>query len=251
MANPLVSVITPVLNAAQKIEGVIDSVQEQSYPAFEHIVIDGGSDDGSVDVIRLNEEKLAYWISEKDGGIYDAMNKGINVARGEWIYFLGADDRFYDKEVLSSLFRERAIPASASLIMGKVILCDGRYFICRFNSLILFKNTVHHQGVFYRRSVFEGYRYGTPYGKRARRYRISGDYELNLSLYYGNADFVDTDIIIARAGGGISLEGRFLGYLEEMLIRRTCIRFPGKIVFDMFTVLRFLYARAFRRLLID
>jgi len=247
MDQPLVSVITPVLNARAGIDGVIRTVMEQSYPHVEHIIIDGGSEDGSVEVIKDHEKRLAYWVSEKDEGIYDAMNKGIDAAGGEWIYFLGSDDRFYNKDVLSSLFHEMPTPKTVSIIIAKVILPNGKQFKCRFNGSIIFKNTLHHQGVFYRKTVFEGYRYGMIDDNTFKHYKISGDYDLNLKLYYDGAEFIAADTVVAKCGDGISLEGRLSGYLEEILIRHRYVRTPGRIFFDMLTALRFFYKKAIRR----
>ena len=87
-----VSIITSVYNAASTLEGCLLSVRNQSYHDVEHIVIDGGSTDGSVELIQRHSSQLAYWISEPDGGISDAWNKGLSAATGEWIAFLGADD---------------------------------------------------------------------------------------------------------------------------------------------------------------
>src|SRR5688572_22673033 len=93
---PLVSVVTVTFNAARTLQATIDSVVKQDYPRLEHIVVDGGSTDGTVDIIRANALRLASWSSEPDGGIYDAMNKGAAKATGDWVIFLNADDAFYD-----------------------------------------------------------------------------------------------------------------------------------------------------------
>ena len=87
-----VSIITAVHNAASTLEACILSVRNQSYHDVEHIVIDGGSTDGSVELIQRHSSQLAYWISEPDDGISDAWNKGLSASTGEWIAFLGADD---------------------------------------------------------------------------------------------------------------------------------------------------------------
>src|SRR5512136_2449900 len=106
---PLVSIITPVLNGGDRVEKVIEEVQCQTYANKEHIIIDGGSDDGTVDVLERRDGEIDYWVSEEDAGIYDAMNKGIDVAGGEWIYFLGADDAFYQPYTVESIMNNGAI----------------------------------------------------------------------------------------------------------------------------------------------
>ncbi len=95
--NPLISIITVVYNGEKFLEKTIQSVINQSYKNIEYIIIDGGSRDKTVDIIKKYEDKIDYWVSEKDDGIYDAMNKGIKVARGEFIAFLNADD-WYEKD---------------------------------------------------------------------------------------------------------------------------------------------------------
>lgn len=99
--EPLVSLITVVYNAESTIEDTIRSVIEQTYKSIEHIVIDGGSTDGTIDIFHRYEDELDYWISERDAGIYDAMNKGFEIADGDIIGFLNADDVFSDDRALS------------------------------------------------------------------------------------------------------------------------------------------------------
>ena len=90
-AKPLVSVITASLNGARHLEACLDSVARQQHVTVEHVVIDGGSNDGSVEILQRWSPRLAYWRSEADAGIADAMNKGLRQARGEWLLFLHAD----------------------------------------------------------------------------------------------------------------------------------------------------------------
>ena len=98
--NMKVSVITVCYNAIRGIEKTIQSVISQSHDDIEYIVIDGGSTDGTIDVIQKYRDKIAYFVSEPDGGIYDAMNKGIKAATGEWINFLNAGDVFASKDAI-------------------------------------------------------------------------------------------------------------------------------------------------------
>lgn len=101
---PLISVVTVVLNNARYLENTIQSVINQTYKNIEFIVIDGGStDDKTLDIIKSNEKYIDYWISEPDKGIYDAMNKGARIARGNYIHFLNADDSFFDSELIKHM----------------------------------------------------------------------------------------------------------------------------------------------------
>lgn len=102
--KPLVSIITVVYNDVSHILQTMESVLSQSYNSIEYIVIDGGSTDGTVDIIRSREDKLSYFVSERDKGIYDAMNKGVAHAKGEWTIFMNCGDFFYDSNVLTNIF---------------------------------------------------------------------------------------------------------------------------------------------------
>lgn len=104
MNPPLVSVVTVSYNAAKTIRRTIDSVLSQSYPNFEHFVVDGGSTDGTREILESYGSRLRF-VSERDKGIYDAMNKGVAAARGSWIHLLNADDWYADPDALS-----RAVP---------------------------------------------------------------------------------------------------------------------------------------------
>ena len=101
---PLMSVVTISYNAKNDLEKTILSVLSQTYQDIEYIIIDGGSTDGTVDIIHKYSERLFYWISEPDKGIYDAMNKGMDRATGSWINFMNAGDTFCDNEVIKNIF---------------------------------------------------------------------------------------------------------------------------------------------------
>lgn len=99
--NCTISIVTVSYNAVDTIEETIQSVLGQDYEAIEYIVVDGGSTDGTVDIIKKYSDKLSYWVSEPDNGVYDAMNKGITVASGQWINFMNSGDCFFSNHVLS------------------------------------------------------------------------------------------------------------------------------------------------------
>ena len=97
--TPLISIITVVFNGDEYIEQTINSVISQSYDNVEYIIIDGGSTDKTLDIIKKYENQIDYWVSESDRGIYDAMNKGTSLANGEWLNFMNAGDWFYSKDI--------------------------------------------------------------------------------------------------------------------------------------------------------
>src|SRR3990172_6849742 len=100
---PLISIIVAVYNGKATLQQCIDSVAQQTYPNKELVIIDGGSNDGTVELLEKNRSKFSYWISEPDRGIYNAWNKGLVQAHGEWVCFLGADDYLWDATVLGRI----------------------------------------------------------------------------------------------------------------------------------------------------
>lgn len=102
--NPKISVVTVSFNTVNEIEKTILSVLNQTYDNIEYIIIDGGSTDGTVDIIKKYADRLAYWVSEPDKGTYDAMNKGIKHAKGEWINFMNSGDSFCNKNVITKMY---------------------------------------------------------------------------------------------------------------------------------------------------
>ena len=100
------SIITINLNNKEGLQKTIESIVNQTFRDYEFIIIDGGSNDGSIDVIELYKENITYWISEPDKGIYNAMNKGISIAKGEYYYFLNTGDRLISNDVLEKIFED-------------------------------------------------------------------------------------------------------------------------------------------------
>jgi len=170
--QPLVSVIIPVLNRAKQFEAALLSVLSQREGIADVIVIDGGSTDGTVDIIQKYSDRLAYWVSEPDRGIYDAMNKGIRHARGKYVLFLGSDDT-----VIARLHELEGVLCDPSTIYyGNIRTLSGRGWDGPFNSWRLAVATMHHQSMFYPIIAFEK-------GGFSTKYRICGDWEFNLRCF--------------------------------------------------------------------
>ena len=170
----------------------------------------------------------------------NAMNKGIDAAGGEWLYFFGADDSFYRRDTLEVMIQNREISDDITLVLGNVIYPDGRLFRSRFDKKLYYKNCIHHQSAFYRRCVFDKFRYGhDEYSGFQRYFGISGDYQLNLMLFTRGARHLYRDEIVARCGRGVSMEGRFVGYREEIAIRHQYMNFYKAVFFDITTLLRY------------
>lgn len=192
-----VTIITPTYNAEKDIEACILSVAGQSYSDKEHFIVDGASTDGTLEIIKRYVKKYAHikFISEKDNGIYDAMNKGIDRARGEWIYFLGCDDVFYDGKVLEDIFSLDSID-SFDVIYGNVLWGDtGEIYDGKFSLLKLMNKNICQQALFYRKTLF------ARMGKFDLRYKLLADHVFNMKWFNDstiNRDYLN--IIVAKYG---------------------------------------------------
>lgn len=207
----LLSIIMVVFNGQKYIEEAILSVVSQTYQNIEFIIIDGGSTDGTLDTIKSHDSIVDYWVSEKDEGIYDAMNKGIDLANGKWLYFLGADDILASNKTIESVFCElRQCSPTTMLVFGNVITDRQKVIQSRLDRKIFLHNTLHHQSCFYNRSIFSNFRYD-------RELSISSDYEVNLKSYINNYCYKSIPVLIAMCrDGGISTSRKsFLKYIAE------------------------------------
>jgi putative colanic acid biosynthesis glycosyltransferase len=172
---PLFTIITVTYNAREFIEKSILSVAGQTCGDYEYVVVDGGSKDGTVEIINQYAHVISHFVSEQDNGIYDAMNKAIGLSTGEYLLFLGADDSLYTANTLA-IMRTALIKNPLDLLIGRVLYTSGRVFKSRFNLSTLLNNTVHHQGTFYNRDLFKDFRFDL-------NFKLIADYELNLRLY--------------------------------------------------------------------
>lgn len=178
-SGPLVSVITVVFNGASRLRRAIESVSQQSYKPIEYIVVDGGSTDGSVDILRELDASIDFWISEPDGGIYDAMNKGIGYASGEIIGILNADDWYEPDAVKWSVEALQASEAGYSY--GASYMTDAagnRIGVARpvppgqFARRVMSETPLAHPTMFVRRAVYDRC------GRFDERLKLAGDFEL-------------------------------------------------------------------------
>ena len=176
--KPLISIITVSFNAVKTIEQTILSVINQTYPNIEYIIIDGGSTDGTVDIIKKYEDKIAYWVSGPDKGIYDAMNKGWKIAKeNSHILFIGADDKIINLPT-ESFMKEHL----NTIVYGEVQLAD-RVFYSVCNWKLRLGNTLHHQALLIPKSLHIQPPFKTKYPTYA-------DYDFNLRLYLQGNRFV-------------------------------------------------------------
>lgn len=191
MKNPLISIITVCFNAEKEIENTILSVINQTYINIEYIIIDGGSTDGTVSIIKKYEKNISYWVSETDKGIYDAMNKGIRKANGEWLCFMNAGDIFTNNAVITETFKQN-FDTNIKVLYGDCISKDNiKSIIVKAKKLSNFYKQMPfcHQASFLRN---EGLFYDT-------QYKIAADYKLYREIYqkYGSKSFLYLNLIIA------------------------------------------------------
>jgi glycosyltransferase len=204
--KPVVSIITAVRNNKDFIEDAINSVLNQSYPHIEYIIIDGGSTDGTQDIIKKYEGRIARRVSEPDNGIYDAMNKGIELASGDIIGFLHSDDMFTDNSVIDKIagkFKSDNVDAVYSDIFyvsrsntEKVI----RYWKAgRFDKKSLIYGWMPpHPALFIRREVYK------KYGCFNSGMKIAADYDIVLrfiSKYKISVGYINEVLVKMRLGG--------------------------------------------------
>ena len=205
---PLISVVVAVFNGAATLARCIDSISCQTYAATELIVIDGGSTDGTKEILERQHSKISYWISEPDQGIYDAWNKALLHAHGEWICFLGADDYLWSDDVLERIVPRlnEATPA-IGLVFGQVVVVNrGGEEVSRVGHSWALAKTVFpqimcipHTGLMHHRRLFERW------GNFDQSFRIAGDYEFLLRFLPGeSACFVPGLVVAGMQHGGIS-----------------------------------------------
>lgn len=240
-ALPTISVIVVCRNPGRRLSEALGSVWDQSGADAELVVIDGASTDGTRAWLEDRRARLAALVSEPDHGVYDAMNKGVAVARGSWILFLGADDRVAAPSVLAEarVYLERS---AAGVVGGEAVYEDGRCY--RFHAPLrpAARNFIHHQAAFYRRSLFSAH------GGFDAALGIMADYDFNLRLWRQGVSFASLPLRIAICGvGGLSDHGHWRNYREEIAVRHRHFGGLRSAGWDVITVARFLRKQLVRR----
>lgn len=227
--KPLVSIVTPVFNNSQSLEECILSVKNQNYTNLEHIIIDGGSTDGTIDIIKKYSNTYAMrWISEKDSGMYDALNKGFRLAKGEIFAWLDSDN-YYALDIVEKVISVMRNQDTVDVVYGNVVILKDsvktKMYIPR--NPITFKGALIHStggipvqpGVFFKRKVFEkALGFNTAY-------RIAGDYDLWLKILKNNTHihYLNEVFGFYRVGNDAlsqSLKGIKKGFKEMIAISK-------------------------------
>ena len=228
MKKNKVTVVTVCYNAVNIIEKTILSVINQTYSNIEYIIIDGDSKDGTQDIIRKYSDRISYFISEPDKGIFDAMNKGLNVATGDYINFMNAGDLFFDSHVLTTLFAEKTYNENDGFIFGLSVTPDGivhKYVPFMENPNRYKGMGICHQSLFVKTELAQKYKFSL-------RYPVSADYGMIYSIYKDGYKYVKYDFpICIYEGGGFSERNPWMMIRDIGMITQS--QFTCKYVYHM------------------
>jgi len=199
--NLCLSIITVCLNSEKTIKDTLESVKIQTYPFIEHIIIDGVSTDNTLAIVEQYGDSVSLVVSEKDKGIYDAMNKGLSRSTGDVLYFLNSDDCLHDEGVIADVMNKFNSPTAPELVYGNVFYKyadrqEQRRFD-RINRRTLIYADLCHQGTFARKTLFE------KFGDFDIRYRIAADYDWLLKVFCSGSSvlYLNRDISVFDAEG--------------------------------------------------
>ncbi len=227
--KPIISVITVVFNGKKYLGATILSVINQTYDNIEYIVIDGGSTDETLDIIWKYDNKIDYWISEKDSGIFNAMNKGIDLASGDWINFMNAGDEFFKNTTVESIIQE--LKTENEILYGNCYQKNKVVTPDKLNKVSLaLKTPFCHQSTFYKREIILKYIYNEDFKILACNEQITRMFVDNKKFKY-----IDSTIAIYELGG-FSSQFYFNSWNEKFKI---VSKYLGKF-YLIFTLCNFL-----------
>jgi len=217
---PKITIITACLNARRTIEQTLRSVLDQNYPNLEYIIVDGGSTDGTLEIVEKYRDKLALVISEPDRGIYDAFNKGIRHAAGDVIGILNADD-FYAPWALERIAGAYAASPESDVFFGKVVVIDAegkkwRVYSAGSPECLVDRMSVSHPAVFAPKRTYE------TRGFFDEHYRIAGDWDYMLGLYMSGASFCAVNYVLTAfrfSGVSSSLSRRHMSENRRVYLK--------------------------------
>jgi len=205
-----ISVITVSYNSAKTIQNTISSVEAQDYPNFEYIIVDGDSNDGTLDIIKNHEHIIHKWISEKDSGIYDAMNKGLKMATGDLLILLNSDDQFSHSHALKEIARQYQGPET--ILIADTLMIKGRVeSVWKVKELknLYFQLPFMHTSCFVPREVY------TQLGYYNTQYKIAADCDFLLRTLRANCKFHKLEKpVVKMFEGGASEKNFILGRKE-------------------------------------
>lgn len=204
------SIITVNFNNVNGLQRTVNSVICQIFKDFEWIIIDGGSTDGSKELLERYQNYFAYWCSEPDNGVYHAMNKGISQAHGDYLLFLNSGDAFYDQDVLQKVFDLQSV---ADIISGKAIRTDNGQILHQYDESVfmqLYSDTLSHQASFIKRSLFNNQKYD-------ESLKIVSDWKFWMeTIVFGNAKVAYIDVVVVLQDmSGLSSDHNLVGVKKQ------------------------------------
>lgn len=226
--SPKVSIITVNLNDREGLLKTIKSVVSQTYSDKEYIIVDGGSRDGSLEVIQKFESQINRWVSESDNGIYDAMNKGIKMTDGDWIIFMNSGDSFIDEKVIDRVFFNRS-SNSGDIIHGNIVYKDSGRILqtpSRVNKRFFYNDTLCHQSIFTNRKVFQNL------GEYSMEYLLIADREWLLRALKSGMIFIPVNVNICEWDpSGVCISNPRKYYAEINHLRQTHFSLAERFLF--------------------
>jgi glycosyltransferase involved in cell wall biosynthesis len=240
-SRPFFTIITVVRNGSDTLQRCINSIKSQKYKDFEYLIIDGASSDGTLEIVRENDDVISLAVSEKDRGLYFAMNKGLELARGKYVGILNADDIYYPETL--ELVRDVIIKESNSdVIYGAMSYFSQPNKTHFIHSDELSKKMIFHPTCFVSNEAYK------KHGNFNTKYRVAADYEFIMRCYKANAKFVGIDSVLASfSDGGTSARLRLRSIVETSEIQA---RYNSESIFRKYTkLLRMLIATYLRAVL--
>ncbi len=216
--SPLVSIITVVFNSEKLLDQTIQSIISQKYKNIEYIIIDGGSTDSTVDIIKKYKHEVAYWISEPDRGLYDAMNKGLAAAKGDYVWFINSGDRIYDDEILEKVFPKNVVLFDiyygqtmmideVGQVIGSRRLKPGRALNWRSLKMGML---VSHQSFIVKRELAPFY---------DLRFKFSADFDWMIKVLKKTSSIKNTELVLSEfLDGGLTKQNILPGLKERFRI---------------------------------
>ena len=236
-AHPLITVVTVVYNGAATLEQTILSVVNQTYDNVEYIIIDGASTDGTLDIVKKYEDKIDYWQSEPDKGIYDAMNKGIGLATGDYIAMLNSGD-WYERAAVSEVVTVVKNEPKSDIIYAMMrIFSEKKKFlwVYGYGHNYIKHSMISHPTSFVKKTLYKKHKYNL-------NYRSAADYDLFLTFYQEEHTFYFVEKILGNyILGGMS--DSFIGKKESVLVQykhKTISFLPFVLKYLYFSLMKFI-----------
>ncbi|SFO47995.1 Glycosyltransferase involved in cell wall bisynthesis [Algoriphagus ornithinivorans] len=214
MDSPTFSIILPTYNSARTISKALESILDQDYKNYEVLVMDGNSEDNTVQIVKGCNDPRIKIISKRDNGIYDAMNKGVALAKGEWLYFLGSDDTFYSDDVLGKVVS--SFRPEMEVVYGNV--CRTKYesfYDGLFDENKILKRNICHQAIFIKKSLFNRI------GNFNIHYKSTADWDHNMRWLLSPSiqHFFINEIIANYADGGFSSKFIDVAFEKDKMLK--------------------------------